>query len=109
MPQYNLNRGINKPWEFNGLIGGNVYYLVAGIGLVFVAFVTMYLVGTPLLLTVVITLVLGGGMWAGVFAINTKYGEHGMMKAGARRSAPKRITNRQSRLFQNLNEDRAGR
>ena len=109
MPQYNLNRGINKPWEFNGLIGGNVYYLVAGIGLVFVAFVTMYLVGTPLLLTVVITLVLGGGMWAGVFALNTKYGEHGMMKAGARRSAPKRITNRQSRLFQNLNEDRTGR
>ena len=42
MPQYNLNRGINKSWEFNGLIGGNVYYLVAGIGFVFVSFVTMY-------------------------------------------------------------------
>ncbi|TVT36770.1 DUF4133 domain-containing protein [Hymenobacter setariae] len=109
MPGYNLNRGINKPWEFQGLIGGNVYYLVAGIGLVFVAFVTMYLVGTPLLFSVIITLVLGGGMWAGVFALNTKYGEHGLMKANARRSAPKLITNRQSRLFQNLNEDRPRR
>ncbi|QIL78418.1 DUF4133 domain-containing protein (plasmid) [Hymenobacter sp. HDW8] len=44
-----------------------------------------------------------------MFALNTKYGEYGLMKAGARRSAPKRITNRQSRLFQNLNEDRTGR
>ncbi|QIL78417.1 DUF4133 domain-containing protein (plasmid) [Hymenobacter sp. HDW8] len=60
MPQYNLNRGINKSWEFNGLIGSNVYYLVAGIGLVFVSFVTMYLAGMPLLLSVIITLVLGG-------------------------------------------------
>ena len=109
MPGYNLNRGINKSWEFNGLIGGNVYYLVAGIGLVFASFVTMYLVGVPLLLTVIVTLALGGGMWAGVFALNTKYGEFGIMKASARRSAPKLITNRQSRLFQNLNEDLAGR
>lgn len=109
MPGYNLNRGINKSWEFQGLIGGNVYYLVAGIGLVFVAFVIMYLIGVPLLLTVIVTLVLGGGMWAGVFALNTKYGEHGLMKASARRSAPRLITNRQSRLFQNLNEDQAGR
>lgn len=109
MPQYNLNRGINKSWEFQGLIGSNVYYLVAGIGLVFVAFVTMYLVGLPLLLAVISTLVLGGGMWAGVFALNTKYGEHGLLKASARRSAPQRITNRQSRLFQHLNEDQTGR
>ncbi|TDN39865.1 DUF4133 domain-containing protein [Hymenobacter sp. UV11] len=109
MPGYNLNRGINKSWEFQGLVGGNVYYLVAGIGLVFVSFVTMYLVGVPLLISVIVTLALGGGMWAGVFALNTKYGEHGLMKASARRSAPKLITNRQSRLFQNLNEDQTGR
>ena len=109
MPGYHLNRGINKSWEFQGLVGANVYYLVAGIGLVFTSFVTMYLVGVPLLLAVLVTLALGGGMWAGVFALNARYGEHGLMKARARRSSPRRITNRHSRLFQNLNEDRAGR
>lgn len=110
MANYDLNRGINKPWEFQGLIGSNVYFLVAGIGVVFALFVTMYLIGVPLLLTVVLTLALGGGMWAGVFAINRKYGEFGLRKASARRSSPKFITSRNSRLFLNLNEDKqAGR
>ena len=109
MPFYDLNRGINKPVEFKGLVGSNIYLLVAGIGLTFALFVTMYLVGLPLLATVLATFVAGGGMWAGVFALNRKYGEHGLMKASARRSSPKYITNRQSRLFQHLNEDRTGR
>lgn len=109
MPFYDLNRGINKPVEFKGLVGSNIYFLVAGIGLTFALFVTMYLVGLPLLATVLVTFVAGGGMWAGVFALNRKYGEHGLMKASARRSSPKYITNRHSRLFQHLNEDRTGR
>ena len=109
MPIYDLNRGINKPVEFKGLVGSNIYFLAAGIGLVFALFVTCYLVGLPLLATVLVTFVAGGGMWAGVFALNRKYGEHGLMKASARRSSPKYITNRHSRLFQHLNEDRTGR
>lgn len=109
MPFYDLNRGINKPVEFKGLVGSNIYFLVASIGLTFVLFVTLYLVGVPLVLTLLITFSAGGGMWAGVFALNRKYGEHGLMKASARRSSPKYITNRQSRLFQQLNEDRTGR
>ena len=79
MPIYDLNRGINKPVEFKGLVGSNIYFLA------------------------------GGGMWAGVFALNRRYGEHGLMKAAARRSSPKYITNRHSRLFQRLNEDPTSR
>lgn len=108
MANYDLNRGINKPWEFQGLIGTNVYFLVAGIGVVFVLFVAMYLLGLPLVATVGLTLALGGGMWASVFAINRKYGEFGLRKAAARRSSPKFITSRHSRLFLHLNEDRKG-
>jgi len=44
-----------------------------------------------------------------VFALNRHFGEHGLMKAAARRSSPKYITNRHSRLFQRLNEDPVGR
>jgi hypothetical protein len=109
MSEYDLNRGINKSWEFQGLVGSNVYYLVAGIGVVFVSFVTMYMLGVPLAIAVLVTVAGGGAMWAGVFRINAKYGEHGLMKASARRSSPKLITNRKSRLFLNLNEDRTGR
>ncbi|GAA4379756.1 DUF4133 domain-containing protein [Hymenobacter koreensis] len=109
MPVYDLNRGINKPVEFKGLVGSNIYFLVAGIALVFALFVTCYLTGVPLLLTTLLTFAAGGGMWAGVFALNRRYGEHGLMKAAARRSSPKYITSRHSRLFQRLNEDPTGR
>ena len=109
MPYYDLNRGINKPVEFKGLVGSNIYFLVGAIGLTFVLFVTLYLVGMPLVLTLIITFSGGGAMWAGVFALNRRYGEHGLMKASARRSSPTFITNRQSRLFQNLNQDRTER
>lgn len=105
MPIYELNRGINKPVEFQGLVGRNIYLLVAGIGLVFTLFVTCYLAGVPLLLSLLLTFLAGGGMWAGVFALNRRFGEHGLMKAAARRAAPRYITNRHSRLFQRLNED----
>ena len=109
MPIYDLNRGINKPVEFKGLVGSNIYFLAAGIGLVFALFVTSYLLGVPLVLTMLGTFLAGGGMWAGVFALNRHFGEHGLMKAAARRSSPKYITNRHSRLFQRLNEDPVGR
>jgi hypothetical protein len=105
MPVYELNRGINKPVEFKGLVGSNIYLLVAGLVLVFALFVTCYLLGVPLLLTTLLTFAAGGGLWAGVFALNRRYGEHGLMKAAARRASPKYITNRHSRLFQRLNED----
>ncbi|SET97223.1 DUF4133 domain-containing protein [Hymenobacter actinosclerus] len=109
MPIYGLNRGINKPVEFKGLVGSNIYLLVAGIGLVFALFVTFYLTGVPLELTVLLTFVAGSGMWAGVFALNRRFGEHGLMKAAARRSSPTYIINRHSRLFQRLNQDPTGR
>jgi hypothetical protein len=109
MPVYDLNRVINKPVEFKGLVGSNIYFLGAGIALVFALFVTCYLLGVPLPLTTLLTLAAGAGGWAGVFALNRRYGEHGLMKAAARRSSPKRITSRHSRLFQRLNQDPPGR
>ena len=109
MPAYELNRGINKPWEFNGFIGNNVYILVGGIGGVFLTAVTMFILGVPTLIAVLITVALSGGMWFTVSNINTKHGEHGLMKASARRSSPKLVTNRHSRLFLNLNQDLTGR
>ncbi|WP_460622129.1 DUF4133 domain-containing protein [Hymenobacter tenuis] len=109
MPVYDLNRGINKPVEFKGLVAGNIYLLVAGIGLGFALLVTGYLAGVPLLLITLLTLLAGGALWAGVYALNRRFGEHGLMKAAARRASPRYITNRRSRLFQRLNQDPAGR
>ena len=105
MAAYNFNRGINKSWEFQGLVGSNVYLFVGALGFTFLVFVVLYVMGTGMTICLIVTVLLGVGSWMGVFALNTKYGEHGLMKAGARRSSPKRITNRQSRLFINLNED----
>jgi hypothetical protein len=109
MPIYELNRGINKPVEFKGLVGVHLYFLVGAIVLVFALFVTAYLAGLPLLLTVLLTFLVGGALWAAVFALNRRYGEHGLQKAAARRASPKYITSRRSRLFHHLNEDRPGR
>jgi hypothetical protein len=105
MAGYNLNRGINKSWELNGLVGSNVYYMVAAIMFTFVLFVTLYLCHVSLVMSLIIGFTVGGALWAAVYRINAKYGEHGVMKAMARRSSPRLITNRQSRLFLHLNED----
>jgi hypothetical protein len=105
MSHYPLNKGINKPVEFKGLVGSRYLFMLAG-GLagVFLGFIILRLVGANAYLSV--ALALGGGFWwvTRVFRLSAKYGEHGAMKLQAKGRQPKRIVSRNARLFKGLKQ-----
>ena len=103
MSHYSLNKGINQPVEFKGLVGSRYLFMLAGgLGGVFLGFIVLRLVGANTYLSV--ALALGGGFaWVmRVFALSAKYGEHGAMKLQAKSRQPQRIVSRNARLFKAL-------
>jgi hypothetical protein len=105
MSHYPLNKGINKPVEFKGLVGSRyLFMLAAGLGGAFLGLIALRVAGVNTYLT--IALGLGGGLaWVTrVFKLSAKYGEHGATKLQAKNSQPQRIVNRNARLFKNLKQ-----
>lgn len=94
MSEFSINRGIGKSVEFKGLKAQYLFIFIGGLLAVFVLFIIMYLVGINQWVCIGF-----GGIAATVlvwqtFALNAKYGEHGLMKAQARSSHPRYIINR---------------
>ncbi|GAB3307690.1 DUF4133 domain-containing protein [Hymenobacter tenuis] len=102
MSQYPLNKGINKPVEFKGLLGQYIFYLLGGLGGVFLFFIGIYVAGVNTYLAVALALGLGFAWTTRVFQLNARYGEHGAMKLRARQRQPRLIVNRNARLFKDL-------
>ena len=105
MGHYPLNKGINKPLEFKGLVGTRyLFMLAAGLGGAFLGFIILRVVGANIYFSVALTL--GGGLFwvTRIFGLSAKYGEHGAMKLKAKGRQPKRIINRNARLFKNLKQ-----
>jgi hypothetical protein len=96
---YQINKGINKSVEFKGLRAQYIWYLGGGlIGLLFF-FAILYIAGVNSLVCIGIILVAGALLFIKVYAMSNKYGEHGMMKAMARRSVPKLIKCSSRKIF----------
>ena len=105
MSHFPLNKGVNKPVEFKGLVGSRYLFLLAGgLGGVFLGFIVLRLVGANTYFSV--ALAFGGGFFwvTRVFALSAKYGEHGAMKLQAQARQPKRIVSRNARLFKGLKQ-----
>ncbi|HEX8426424.1 DUF4133 domain-containing protein [Hymenobacter sp.] len=103
MSHYPLNKGVNKPVEFKGLVGSRyLFLLLGGLGGVFLGYIALYVAGLSSYLT--LPLAIGGGFFwvTRVFALSSRYGEHGAMKQQAKSRQPKRIVNRTPRLFKDL-------
>ena len=79
MAEYPINKGIGRPVEFKGLKAQYLFIFCGGLLALFVLFVLV---------------------WQ-TFALNARYGEHGLMKLGAARSHPRYLINRRriTRLF----------
>ena len=75
MAEYPINKGIGRPVEFKGLKAQYLFIFCGGLLALFVVWQT--------------------------FALNARYGEHGLMKLGATRSHPRYLINRRriTRLF----------
>ena len=96
-----MNRGIGKPAEFQGLKAQYLFIFAGGLLGLFVVFVVMYMAGVNQWVCIAFGIVSTLILVYGTFHLNGKYGEHGLMKAQARRNHPRYVINRRnfSRLF----------
>ena len=101
MSEFPINRGIGKSVEFKGLKAQYLFIFIGGLLAVFILFIIMYLVGINQWFCIGFGLVAASVLVWQTFALNARYGEHGLMKLGAVRSHPRYILNRRriSRLF----------
>jgi len=94
MITFNINKGIGRTVEFKGLKAQYLFIFAGGLLGLLVFMMIMYMVGVNMYLC----LILGIGstsllIWQ-TFRLNGKYGEHGLMKLGARKKHPRYIISR---------------
>jgi hypothetical protein len=91
MNNYNINKGIGRTVEFKGLKAQYLFIFAGGLLGILVLVMILYIIG----ISSYICLGLGTGgasfiIWQ-TFSLNNKYGEHGLMKVGARKRHPRYI------------------
>ena len=100
--EYNVNKGIGKPAEFQGLQSQYLFIFAGGLLAVFMVFVILLaLCAAHVFMAGVnqwICMLIGGGaatalVWL-TFSLNRKYGAHGLMKLQARMYRPRYLINR---------------
>jgi hypothetical protein len=98
---YSINRGIGHPAEFKGLKAQYLFIFAGGLLGLFVVFVVMYMAGVNQWICIIFGVTAASVLVYGTFHLNSKYGEHGLMKAQARRNHPRYVINRRTipRLF----------
>jgi hypothetical protein len=100
-----INKGINRPIEFRGLKGQYICYLLACVVGALVGFGVLYACGISLYICTPSALGLGGWAAARVFGMSRRYGQHGLMKQGARRRMPVALLSRSRKVFIQLKSD----
>jgi hypothetical protein len=96
---YQINKGINKPIEFEGLKAQYIWWLGAGLILLLIVFAILYIVGINTF--VCLGLVGAGGtlLFMYVYRLSDTYGQHGMMKKIAKQSVPPVIKSNSRKMF----------
>lgn len=88
---YSINKGINQSIEFKGLKAQYIWYLGGGVVGLMILFAVMYIIGIPSLICVAFIGTAGAFFVYKIYRMSNTYGEHGMMKALAKKQIPKRI------------------
>lgn len=96
---YSVNKGINQSIEFKGLKAQYIWYLGGGVVALLIVFAVLYFIGLPSLLCVGIIGATGTFLVMKLYSMSNRYGEHGLMKALARKQVPKSIRSRSRKLF----------
>ncbi|WP_312508844.1 DUF4133 domain-containing protein [Chryseobacterium culicis] len=92
MKQYSINKGIGQTVEFKGLKAQYLFMFAGGLLTVLILVMIFYMAG----LGTYLCIGFGAGaasliIWK-TFSLNRKYGEHGLMKLGAKGKHPKYIS-----------------
>jgi hypothetical protein len=88
---YQINKGINQSIEFKGLKAQYIWYLGGGVVALMILFAILYIIGLPSLLCIGLIAAAGVFLVLKIYRMSNKYGEHGMMKALAKKQTPKCI------------------
>jgi hypothetical protein len=91
---YKINKGINKPVEFNGLKAQYLVYFFFGMLGAFFAFTTLYILGLHLYGCVFFAIGAASLLTYFIFKWNRVYGEFGLMKRSAAGKRPDYLINR---------------
>lgn len=96
MRDYHINKGIGRTVEFKGLKAQYLFIFAGGLLGILILVMIMYMSGVNSYLCL-ITCGVGASLivWQ-TFALNAKYGEHGMMKVAAKKKHPRYITSRKA-------------
>ena len=99
---YNINKGINKSIEFKGLKAQYIWYLGAGLLGLLILYAVMYIIGLNSFICLGIIVLAATALIIKVYGLSNKYGEHGMMKALAKRSITKVVRINSRKVFREL-------
>jgi len=99
---YQINKGINRPIEFQGLRGHYIAWLAVGLVVLLLLFVALYLCGAGLLVILPLVFGLGVALCMTVFRLSRRFGVYGLGKRLARRGVPGRLCFRSRRVFTGL-------
>lgn len=94
--KFELNKGIGKSVEFKGLKAQYLFLFAAGLLAVFVLFIIMYMVGINQWICIGFGVTAASVLIWATFAMNEKYGEHGLMKMLSSRQHPRFLINRKA-------------
>ena len=85
-----------------------LFIFVGGLLTLFVLFVILYMIGIDQWICIGFGVVSASVLVWQTFALNARYGEHGLMKLGATKSHPRYLLNRRriSRLIKKRKEER---
>jgi hypothetical protein len=99
--EYSINKGIGHSAEFQGLKSQYLFIFAGGLLSLFIVFVVIYMAGVNQWVCIIFGITAALALVYGTFYLNTKYGEHGLMKAQAKGNHPRYVINRRnfSRLF----------
>ena len=101
MATFEINKGVGRTVEFKGLKAQYLFIFCGGLLALFVLFVILYMVGIDQWICIGFGAASSSLLVWQTFALNARYGEHGLMKLGAARSHPRYLINRRriTRLF----------
>lgn len=102
---YEINKGINKPIEFQGLKAQYIVYLAIGLVVLLLAFAIFYIIGLPVYFCVAFTGFSGALLFFMVYRYSHKYGQYGLLKKAAKRHTPVYIRFYSRKVFTHLAQD----
>ena len=99
---YQINKGINRPIEFKGIKAQFIGWLASGIAGLLLLFAVLYICKIDSVICMAVTLIAGAILFAQIYRLSHKYGQHGMMKAIAKRSVPHLLKSNSRKTYTRL-------